>query len=369
MKELLMLDKMKIDKKNPVPRYYQVKTKIKEVISLTSRKKGEKLPSERKLEEYFGVSRITIRKALDGLLAEGIIEKEWGKGIYIKKSISYVAEKTKRIGLTIWHGEEYSYHPASLEMMRGIGEAIEEENYGLEITFITSSMIKKHDYSERLNNNVDGIILTIQEIPEEDLDKIKEKIPCIIFVSRYNNISKTIMVDFKQAAYQTTKYLFELGHKKIALINGLEYFDISKQLFSGYKAFLEENGIEVNNNLVKNGIYNHQGGFNLTIEILKQEKPTALILSDDFMALGALDAIRKLGLRCPQDISICSFNDFPFARLTHPPLTTVKVPFYQLGKISAQNLISLIKGKKVKGKEILKGKLIVRGSTGVASKL
>ncbi|MCD6220570.1 GntR family transcriptional regulator [bacterium] len=363
MEKTLMLKEIKIDKKSPIPRYHQVIEKIKEAIRLGQHKKGKKLPSERKLAEYFNVSRITIRKALDKLVVEGIIEKEWGKGIYIKRSLSPTVKKTKKIGFTIWQGEEFAYHPATLEILQGIGEVIEKKNYSIEIVLITPSMIKKSDYSKLVSSKTDGIILSVQEIPAEKLNEIRKKILHLIVLNR-RNFQNTILIDFKEATYQIMEHLFSLGHRKIGLINGLEKFDIAKQVLEGYKEFLNEKGFKINSKFIKNGYYSHQEGFNLTIEILKERpRPTALILGDDYMALGALDAIKKSGLKCPDDISICSFNNFPFAKFTNPPLTTVKTPFYQLGKVSAQNLINLIEGKKIKNKILLNGELIIREST------
>lgn len=356
-----------IDKKNLTPRYYQVKQKIEEAIVLGHHKKGEKLPSERKLVEYFGVSRITIRRGLDELKREGIIEKKWGEGIYVKKSPRYVPQKAK-IGLTIWQGKELTYHPGTLAMLQGIGEVIEKRGYGLEMLFITPTSVEKGDYLKIINNgNLAGIILSLQEIPEKDVEKIRKKIPNVISVNRFNN-SKTIAVDFREATCQIMKHLFERGHTRIGLINGVADFWIAQHVFSGYVGMLKEKGIEVNNNLVRNGEYDYQVGFELTMDLLKHEKPTALISGDDFMALGMLDALRRLGLSCPRDMSVCSFNDFPFAPFAQPPLTTVKMPLRQLAITATEMLVELMEGGEVKEREMLKGKLIIRGSTGFVVK-
>ena len=163
-----------IEKESPFPRYHQVKERIKEAIVLGRHKIGERIPSERKLVELFGVSRITIRKAIEDMVREGILEKEWGIGTIVKSTPQLIEKKIK-IGLTCWHGEEYSYHPATLSILKGIGEVLKNTEFGIEVLFITPELIKDRNYKEFFSSfQLKGVIMIIQEIPEDDLDEIEK---------------------------------------------------------------------------------------------------------------------------------------------------------------------------------------------------
>lgn len=350
-----------VDKKSSIPRHYQVSEKIKEVICLNAFKKGDPLPSERKLCELFGVSRITIRRAIDDLERVGILEKVWGKGIYVINPPEQIS-KTRKIGIIIWAGET-PYHPATMETLRGIAEKLENSGYGFEIIYITEEQIKTADYIKNLNlGTLEGIIITVQEIPEEQLKIIKDKMPSVIFYNR-QHAENAVIMDYRQAGLEITRYLCSLNHKKIALLNGPEEFEVSRMVFEGYTEALKETGLKVIPGLIKNSYYNADNGMLFTKQLLQQDmKPTAIIASDDFMAMGILKAIKSEGLNCPRDISVASFNDFPFTEFTHPPLTSYHIPFFELGGELAQSMIDIIKTKKPIRK-VITGELKIREST------
>jgi LacI family transcriptional regulator len=96
---------------------------------------------------------------------------------------------------------------------------------------------------------------------------------------------------------------------------------------------------------------------------------TAIVAANDLLALGALDAIRELGLRCPDDVSVVGHNDMPLVDLISPPLTTVRIGHRQMGRDAARLLLKEIETHAVTAEHvILQPELVVRGSTGSARK-
>lgn len=369
--EIVLTEKIKkVDKTSSLPRHYQVSEQIKEAIRLCPHKKGDRIPTERELSEFFGVSRVTVRRALDSLVKENILEKEWSKGIFIKKPVLPVMRGTKKIGITMWQGESITYHPATVEVLRGIGEIFNNrENYVLEIVFVTPDMIRTCSYPEMINTGrLDGLISYVQEIPFEHTEKIRRIVPYTIFANR--DFDNCVLIDYAKASCQVTRHLIGLGHRKIALLNGLKAFDVSAKVLSGYIHGLKEQNIQFNLSLVKNGYYDYKNGFDITMELFSSgEYPTALIAGDDIMALGALQALKQLGMHCPEDVSIVSFNDFPFSKSTSPPLSTVRIPYYELGKELAQLITDMVEGKqRQETRKVLEGEFIIRESTGSVSK-
>ncbi len=322
-------------------------------------KKGEKLPSERELSLYFGVSRLTLRKAIEQLENEKILKREWGKGIFINEVPEEKITKKYEIGFTIWHGEEISYHPVTLEILKGIWTFINGKFYDVDLIFVTPEIIKKKKYDIFLEKKIIGLILTVGQIPDEDTKKIKDIIPNVVFA---NKPSEKISVNFdnENETYRVTEYLIKKGHKKIGFINGNDKRESLLLAKKGYLKALKDYGISFNPEFYKSGEYTYQTGYEYGKEIIKY-RPTAVILGDHLITEGFFDAIKEAGLKCPYDISIISINDFPFADYTNPPLTTLKIPFYEMGLKLAEKLINVIEGKEEK-KEFLKGEIIERKS-------
>lgn len=357
-----MFKKISIEN-NPMPRYYQAKMKIEEAIVKGFYKKGDRLPPERKLSEQLGVSMITVRKALDEIANEGIVEKMWGKGVYVRKMPRPAKAGRKKIALTVLHGEENLGHPALTSFLNGIGEVLENNtDVNLEIIFVTQNMLKNSDYSAILNGNFDGMIVTVLEIPKNELDALKEKLPNIVCINR-KDIFPSIVFDYSDATRKIMQYLHGLGHTRIALLAGTKDTIIPETIYETYANYFKTQHIRLDDNMAKFGNYTRKDAYDLAMKILNDTNVTAIIAGDDNMAVGALDAVTESGLHCPRDISICSFNDFPIATIVKPNFTTVKIPFNDIGRQAGNMLIDAINGKPLERLVRVKGDLIIRDSS------
>lgn len=349
----------KIDKKKPVPRYYQIYEILKEAIFLGRHKKGDRLPSERELSLYFGISRLTLRRALEKLENEGVIFREWGKGIFVNDVENFYSGKKYKIGLTLWHDSEISYHPVTLELLRGMWCFLNDKEFEIDLIFITEKIVKKREYKIFNEKDIKGLIISVGEIPDSDTEKIKEIFPETIFINRPHE-KNSVNFDFKIATYKATKYLIEKRHKKIGFINGPDERISLKESKEGYIKALEEHGINFKKEFYRSGNYSFESGYNFTEELVKNGVDS-LICGDNVMVIGVFTKLKKMGIKCPYDISLISFNDFPFADHTEPPLTTIKVPFFEIGVKAVENLIDLIYGKEI-DKEVFEGEIIERKS-------
>lgn len=143
-------------------------------------------------------------------------------------------------------------------------------------------------------------------------------------------------------AYEAIKYLIKLNHKNIAHITGdMEKFSSVERL-QGYKQALTDYNIPIQNNLIVKGAFLESSGYNLTKKLLLKQKPTAIFLGDDVMAIGAMKAIKELGLRIPEDISIIGFDDIEIARHLTPTLTTLRMKIPEMASIAVNTLITSI---------------------------
>ena len=170
-----------------------------------------------------------------------------------------------------------------------------------------------------------------------------------------------------KSAYEATELLIKLGHRRIAMIPGV--FSASERAFrrwKGYKKCLEDYGIEYDADLVIQKMYSFYDGKEAMTSLLKKQ-PTAVFCGTDVTAIGALRAIHDAGLKAPDDISVIGYDDSEYATFAYPPLTTVRVPAYEMGRLAAKVLMEIIQDKTERPQRyILDTDLIIRESSGPA---
>jgi LacI family transcriptional regulator len=173
-------------------------------------------------------------------------------------------------------------------------------------------------------------------------------------------------VNNREAARSLVKLLVEQGHRRIAILCGDSELSSTVQRLQGYRDAIAEAYIAVEETLVRPCGYNATAGYAHVVELMRLPqslRPTALFCSNDNIALGALQAIKKLKMRVPRDISVVGFDDLPAAAETSPPLTTVRQPLRLLGERATEALLARIADPGLPGlKEYLPTDLIVRNS-------
>lgn len=142
-----------------------------------------------------------------------------------------------------------------------------------------------------------------------------------------------------------TERLLAAGRKRIAMINGQLGVNAARDRLKGYKQALASNDIPFDGDLVKNGNWQPSSGFELTLEFMSASNPPdAIFCANDLMAFGCYDALKRLGLTVPDDVAVIGFDDREIAQYTHPPLTTLELPHYEMGEIAAERLIEMAGG-------------------------
>jgi LacI family transcriptional regulator len=140
--------------------------------------------------------------------------------------------------------------------------------------------------------------------------------------------------------FAATMHLIEAGHRRIGFINGEGWLEAASERLKGYRQALSTADIPYDAALVREGDWQVGSGFDHAFELLSQkDRPTALFCANDLMAVGAIDAARKLKLDIPKKLSIVGYDDQDLARYTHPPLSTVLLPSADMGRWAADTLI------------------------------
>jgi LacI family transcriptional regulator len=170
-------------------------------------------------------------------------------------------------------------------------------------------------------------------------------------------------------ARSATGHLLGLGHERIAFVDGPAGLETSRERLAGYRDALAAAGLELDESLVVQGDFSVTGGAQAVRALLASgQQPTAVLASNDAMAIGALGELGRRGLRVPRDVSLVGFDDIPAVRWLDPPLTTVAVPMAEIGSAGMQRLLSLLQenGARPRGERLVNvhpTELVVRGST------
>lgn len=225
-----------------------------------------------------------------------------------------------------------------------------------------------------LDKQVDGIIL----IPSRDArephapQQFRNGRTPFVIVGRdiSGSHAETVTIDYQLGGYLATKHLIDLGHRRIACITGPQPLASVGQRLPGYYQALEEAGVTADPALIVPGDFRTQGGEAAMTRLLALDKrPTAVFAFNDFMAIGAIKAVRQQGLRIPADISIVGYDDISFAALIDPPLTTVAQSLRAISQTAVTMLLRQINSQSAVNDglpsppTVIQPRLVVRQST------
>ncbi|MEN3185270.1 MAG: LacI family DNA-binding transcriptional regulator [Atribacterota bacterium] len=173
----------------------------------------------------------------------------------------------------------------------------------------------------------------------------------------------TVTTNHYQGSKIATSYLIRKGRQRIAFLGGRKGVDVYQKRLQGYSEGLAENGLQVNPALIVEGDFSFQGGYQ-AVEMLfeRRESFDAIFAANDLIALGAIERLKEGGIGVPQDVAVIGFDDIWLSRLSHPRLTTVRQPVYELCKEAVTVLFDLVdKGVRANSK-VLEPQLVIRES-------
>jgi LacI family transcriptional regulator len=173
----------------------------------------------------------------------------------------------------------------------------------------------------------------------------------------------TVAADDATGIERTVDHLVELGHRDIAHVAGPLGVSTGAVRLRAFRAAMQSHGLR-DDRVVEAEAYSEAAGRTALLQLLDGDRPTAVVAGNDLLALGCYDALAETGLSCPDDVSIVGFNDMPFINRLQPPLTSVRVPQYELGVEAAHLLLDRLSGRTVTPRVVLLPvRLVVRGST------
>lgn len=325
-----------------------------------------------------GVSRTTVSMVLNNVKGVQISDETRQLVIKTAGELGYVpnaaaqalaSKRSQIIGLVMARQSHHIIADAFLNMiLDGMLRSVHKHGMRLLIEIVEP----KHQRETYLHlaraKHIDGLVLAGVRQDDEGIDTlVRENLPAVLIGGLPEEKIITVDVDNRLAAFHATTHLINLGHTRIACItNAPLEFSAPSQRLAGYRDALVAAKIPYDEQLVRTGDYDLQSGYDQMNDLLDSAAPfTAAFVASDVVAHGATSALYERGLHIPEDVAMVGFDDVPFARFMHPPLTTIAVPAQQMSELACETLLNAISSGDLSPRRLLlPTELVVRKSCG-----
>ncbi len=324
------------------------------------------------IAEKTGLSLMTVSRALNS--PKSVKQQTRQRVLRVVKQLNYhpnhiarslVKGRTQTIGLLI-PDISNRFFPA---VVRGGEELADEKGYHFLLCHTREEQDKEAEEIETLlGMRVDGLIIAPANSNDANgnYQRLKRSKVPFVLIDRYwqgTDCSYVVCRD-RLGAEQATSHLIELGHKRIGHLAGPFCISTAENRLKGYKRALKQHGMRSERELIVEAGVDKEAGYQAMGKLLALKKrPSAVFAFNDELAMGAIKAAEAKGLKLPQDISLIGFSDLPEAAMLKTPLSTVRQPKEEVGRLAMEILLAKIESKaKVEQQITLDTELVIRGS-------
>lgn len=252
-------------------------------------------------------------------------------------------------------------------IIQGFEEVAQKHGYRLLLGDTQNNSERESEYLQSvMQRQVDGVISLIHTLPSILEFKDGKPVPLVMVCEHQCDAAvSSIGIDNIAAAVLATRHLLDLGHRRIAFINGPAHTPLSKDRLRGYREALKAAGLTYDKNLVVRGDFSLLSGERAAEALLDTKiKFSAVFAANDAMGIGAIKVLRARKLKVPEDISVMGFDDIEFAQYVEPPLSTIHQPRREIGRAAMLRMIAMLSGEGAAPVQAVLGhELVVRGST------
>ena len=263
-------------------------------------------------------------------------------------------------------------NPLFPPMVRGIEDALGPAGFTALIANTDNDEERAQTALETMRaRQSDGCIAATATLDDGLLARVAAELPMVLINRRVTSHGiPAVVADDHSGVRQAVEHLAALGHERIAHVAGPQWASTGAARHAAFFETLKAVGLEAHAEAVRftDGFTEEQGARALLELLDSGAEFTALVAGNDLVALGCYDALAERGLRCPDDMSIVGFNDMPFADKFNPPLTTVRIPHYEMGLRAAELLLERLAGdgRPPRDDVVLPVQLVQRASTAPA---
>lgn len=331
------------------------------------------MPTIRDVARLAGVAPITVSRVINN---SGYISEETQVRVraaiaqlgYVPNTLarSLRSRQTSMLALVLTD----ITNPFWTTVARGVEDAASDAGFTLILCNTDESEEEQDRYLHvLLQKQVDGILLVPAHNRPDPVQFIRQQnVPVVVLDRRLSGVeTDMVRCDSVGGAKDLTRLLVSLGHCQIAALVGPRGVSTAEDRAAGYQRGLQEAGLACTSEQVVYGEFTIESGFAMTeLALALSPRPTALLAGNNFIAIGALKALRSAGLRVPEDIAVVGFDDLPATMVVEPFLTVAAQPAYEMGKRATELLLARLSNRAPEDFQeiILPTELIVRRSSG-----
>ena len=331
----------------------------------------DKRPTINDIARRAGLSKASVSRALNG---KQDVDPETRKRVLkLAAQMGYVPSASAR---ALSNGRSSSLGllvptltwPWILEVLRGVAEEIEQSGYSLILYTTSGGEDSEREFMAQVGpaGAVDGLVLVIPLGMLDYIERLaKGGLPIVAVDDRghYPDLP-TVATTNIEGGRTATSHLIDQGRKRIAMLNGPHDFGCNRDRLAGYKSALQQAGLRFDPGRVMDSDFKETGGASAMAALLEADpRLDAVFVANDVMAFGAMRAIRNAGRRVPDDVAVVGFDDIPASAMTHPPLTTVRQPLYEMGRTAASMVMAAVRGESIAKRVELPTSLVIRDSS------
>jgi DNA-binding LacI/PurR family transcriptional regulator len=223
-------------------------------------------------------------------------------------------------------------------------------------------------YIDNIENILaDGLIICFLDEDEiiEKLDEIRNKIPVTLMGWEIHSTNfNSVVLSLNESVFKVTQYVTELGYKRIAFLNGPADSRITREKFDGFSRAMRIAGLEVDDQLVKNGRYRPKYGYYHTSLLMQmKDPPKAIVCANDYLAIGCIKYLKQNNYHIPEDIAVTGHDGVQLAYLFDPSITTHAMPIPEMCKAAVDMLINKIEHPQSKNRQAIFTTQLIEGKS------
>lgn len=340
----------RVDTSSLLPRYAQARRFLEDLIESVPYGPGDQLPSERELASTFQVSQMTMNRAIQEMVRDGILYREVGRGTFVVHRDQTVRQNGTLGLVTLFSPGSVRRNYYASEIFRGVHEAAGQARRDL--LMIHEPLHQSQGMVQRLHGRADGFLM--MSPPDDALPAIRrlraEGIPIMVVGSSWDGEDiPAVDSDNLLGARQAVEFLASQGHRRIGLIGGPEEMSNSRDRHLGFRDSLCALDLSYDPDWVITAGDARALTPDEKRDIVRVSQladgPTAFFAAGYELAVRAIEALQSDGIRVPEDVSMVGFDDSFSAAFLNPPLTTVVQPLGSMGVRAVQRLDAILSGR------------------------
>jgi LacI family transcriptional regulator len=329
------------------------------------------MPTIKDVAKKAGVAPITVSRAINdsGYVSDDIRRR-------VEVAIEDLGYVPNRVARSLRSKQTHTLalvltditNPFWTTVARGVEDAAREDGFSVILCNTDESEVKENHYVRvLLQKQVDGFLLVPAHSASRSVTLIqKQQVPLVVMDRTVPAPVDIVRSDSEGGAYQLTRHLLDLGHRRIAMLSGPPEVSTAQDRVAGYHRALTEAQVPDVDRTVVYGAFTQIGGYGMAQALLASSpRPTAFFAANNFIAIGAFRALREVDLHVPEDVSLVAFDDIPPAFTMEPFLTVAAQRAYEMGQTAMRLLLRHLGGAASPSHQeiLLPADLIVRRSS------